>query len=744
MAGDGCGVLPTAAWGVLPFLHPGLALAAVGAAAIPVVVHLINRRRHRRVPWAAMGFLLAANARSLRRIRLEHWLLLGTRIAAVLLFGLAVARPLLSGTALLGVGDTYWHHVLLVDNSLSASVAGAAGSGAIPAVDAAATVLSGIPRGDAVSVIALSAPARPIVGQAAFDRRSVRARLAAVESTESATDLAGGLARALEVLEASSAAPENRAVYVVSDQTTTAWTGADETAALARRIAEEARLVVVPLAEQPRGNVAVTALACPDSLPGTRRPIRLVSRVTNYSEDRLGGLMLQVRRGDRIVREVPVDPVGPAGKVDVAFSVVVDAAGTAVIEARLERSAGDALPIDDVRRLSLEAHQAVPVLLVDGRPGATRFEGEAGYLAAALAPTNSPGEPSLLAPTVVSELELPSEPLGGYRVVALCNASLAGGRAADGGGVWRRLEEYVRGGGGLLVFCGDAVSPEDYNRLGYSGGEGLLPGRLGRPEGDDQSREQYVRLELAAPNHPAVAAFADAAESGLFLKGSVYRFLPLEPDPAAATVLIRYSNGRPALVERSFGAGRVCVLTTTANMNWNNLAARGDYVSLMWGLVCHLAGDTREVRNRLVGQMVADPLLPMEGGAARQEGRFLAGRVTTPDGSVEEAWLETAGERYELNYGPLDRAGVYTAVAGARRTAYVANIDPAESDLRSLDEQSLRKLLGRPLLWASDPQALRRGLDSAGAEEFSRSLLFLVLVLLVGERWLAMRFATRR
>ena len=53
------------------FVHPSLAPLALGLAAVPLVIHLINRRRFRRVPWAAMGFLLAASRRSARRIRLE-------------------------------------------------------------------------------------------------------------------------------------------------------------------------------------------------------------------------------------------------------------------------------------------------------------------------------------------------------------------------------------------------------------------------------------------------------------------------------------------------------------------------------------------------------------------------------------------------------------------------------------------------------------------------------------------------
>ena len=95
-----------------------------------------------------------------------------------------------------------------------------------------------------------------------------------------------------------------------------------------------------------------------------------------------------------------------------------------------------------------------------------------------------------------------------------------------------------------------------------------------------------------------MAAFAEAQRSGLFAKGRIYRFVSVEPHPTAATVLMRYAQGQPAVLERSFGSGRVCLVTTTADMDWNNLAARGDYVSFVWGLVSYLATDTGIARNR--------------------------------------------------------------------------------------------------------------------------------------------------
>src|SRR5260370_34246587 len=77
------------------FLSPLAAvLTAVGAASIPIIIHLLNRKRFRVVPWAAMRFLLAAQKRTVRKLRVEQWLLLAVRTLLILLLIAAMASVL--------------------------------------------------------------------------------------------------------------------------------------------------------------------------------------------------------------------------------------------------------------------------------------------------------------------------------------------------------------------------------------------------------------------------------------------------------------------------------------------------------------------------------------------------------------------------------------------------------------------------------------------------------------------------
>ena len=82
----------------MTFLQPSL-LWLLPLAALPVVIHLLNRMRFRTVHWAATSFLFSANRASTRHARLRQLLLLACRVSALLAMILAVARPLAGGWA---------------------------------------------------------------------------------------------------------------------------------------------------------------------------------------------------------------------------------------------------------------------------------------------------------------------------------------------------------------------------------------------------------------------------------------------------------------------------------------------------------------------------------------------------------------------------------------------------------------------------------------------------------------------
>src|SRR5262245_23947142 len=103
----------------MSFLNPAL-LWGLGLTSIPIIIHLLQRRRFRVVRWGAMEFLLLSVRKRSRRLRIEQLLLLLIRCLVIALVVLALSRPALRpGTLRALASESHVHAILVLDNSYS-------------------------------------------------------------------------------------------------------------------------------------------------------------------------------------------------------------------------------------------------------------------------------------------------------------------------------------------------------------------------------------------------------------------------------------------------------------------------------------------------------------------------------------------------------------------------------------------------------------------------------------------------
>src|SRR5580692_681081 len=108
------------------FLNPWTMAAGAGLVSAPVIIHLINRMRFRRIKWAAMEFLLKAQKKMRRRKILEQLLLLFLRMFLVFLVGLLFAR-FLGLDSLQGKETRPTIHIVVLDDTPSMADIGQSG-----------------------------------------------------------------------------------------------------------------------------------------------------------------------------------------------------------------------------------------------------------------------------------------------------------------------------------------------------------------------------------------------------------------------------------------------------------------------------------------------------------------------------------------------------------------------------------------------------------------------------------------
>ncbi|MBX6311724.1 MAG: VWA domain-containing protein [Isosphaeraceae bacterium] len=716
-------------------------LSALAAASIPIILHLLNKRKFREERWAAMRFLLAAIRKNQRRIRLEQLLLLAIRTLIIILVVCAMAKPFLESIGALPVlAGQRTHRVLVLDGSLSMGYTPAATSRFEQAKELAEKLVKDARQGDAVSVVLMADPPRVVIGAPSPNHAEVIKEIGEIALPHGGTDLTASFQAVDRVLEASTI-PQKEVVFL-TDLQAASWRkggGADEglKRALAKLEARRARSVVIDLGASAGENRAITDLKLdrPVVTPGMNPSPLITATVKNYGPGAADALRVRLMIDGQVGPEQPVGSLAVGEERSLVFPYDFGAPGEHLVEAVID---DDPLKLDNHRWLSVPVREAVNVLLVDGDPKTEAFRSETDFLAAALNPeTDSPGTVSPIKAEVASESQVARRDLTSYDVIILCNVAQFTGAEVSA------LESFLKQGGGVVVFGGDQIQAENYNRLLFDGGKGLLPAEIGPTVGDPDRPQGAFYFNALGFKHPIVAEFAGATATvaSSLINAKTYRYHKLRlPKDSTAQVALAFGDD-PAIVETPRHRGRVILVATSADTGWTSWPLHLSYPPVMEQIVLQAAAGRQATRNVRVGQPI-EQALPATGAEA-------VALIHRPDGRTASKKIQAAGDVSRLFYEDTDLSGAYRIRASSPSSfdaTFAANPDPAESDPAKLDRPALAEALpGWRFDYRSDLNTLFKDATSISVHgEMHRPLLWSVLVLLLVESVLAWRFGHHR
>lgn len=504
------------------FLNPWTLMAGAALVGAPIIIHLINRIRFRRVKWAAMEFLLKAQKRMRRRKILEQLLLLLLRCLLVFLVAMLIGRFLGCDSGQ-GKETRATTHLVLLDDTPSMADAWRREDGAQTDAftDAKKLIYEKLMRaaGEATTnqtfqVMRLSELDKPFPAKA----EEAKVNAAGIDAMEShlkplqVATVRKSLKDALDAAKAHlSGAPAGDAkmLHILSDLRNVDWT-------------EDGQAITEKLAELKENGVTVHVI-------DVSNPARKPDRKSPQSSDNVG--VLEVKPRNRVVAanqqtdlEVRLKNFGNTDlkevRIDFYLNGVKDLIPSLVfpsLPANQERTATcqatftqtatrdkpldrfnlvtavlgtpepGGLAIDNVRHAVVEVRPKLQVLVVDGRVDKRdRQEGDSFYLRKLFLDSFGGIEWKTTEPN-----KLDGEDLRPYTTVYLLNVpSLSVAAVAN-------LERFVSEGGGVGVFLGPDVKPDDYTARMYRGGAGFLPVPLPAKFTDELKPEQKTARELA-------------------------------------------------------------------------------------------------------------------------------------------------------------------------------------------------------------------------------------------------------
>lgn len=717
----------------MTFLSP-LLLWGTALGLIPVIIHLLNRRRFRRVDWAPMHYLRLTIQRNKRKIQLEELLLLLVRIALPVLLFFLLARPVPAPTGLerwLGRGGGT-SQIVVVDDSLSMNYADDDGSTALErASQAAASLFAAVQPEDRCSLLVASAPTVPIIQEVEGSRREELAAAAtSIDPTATHAAWSSVLEGVDEVLKAR-ALPISR-VTILTDLRRSGWDRS--VGEVAQRWSEqgvEAR--VVDLGSPETANVALEALAPVDRtiLAGTSSQWEALIR--NGSPRALVDAKA-VLKVDEQPTEIPLPEIQPGETIKVPLAVSFPSAGPHEFSLELP---DDALAGDNRRWAAATVKDSLLIRLVDGEPSTEPFGSEVDYLAAPL--SIGVGQAEAWRVEVVTDQDFVSPRLEPPDVLVLANVAAPSPEQAD------RLGRLVRDGMGLMIFTGGQLDVGLYNDLLDKAGNRLLPFPLKAPAEAD-FRGLFIEPVRPSPLEKLLDLKPSALERVV-----VRRFMTVEETPPSessnaqidapepARVLARWNdpNRSPAVAERILGAGRVLLWTTTADRAENDWPIEPSFVLAVREAVRGAARPTSLANTLTAG----DPLRKL----IHTSGQVGGVRLTPPGGEavslsavpIEPAPGDDSGPALEIRAADSRAAGVYKLSweedpLGPQHDLFAANPDPRESDLERIEPSELRTMLA-PLKVEIVSARTGGDLFAVSNREIWRDLATAFLVLLVFE-----------
>lgn len=606
------------------FLTP-LFLLGLFAALLPIAIHLIRKEKPPKLMFSTIRFLKKTSRKLVLFQQIQQWLLLLLRAALIALLVFAFARPLFNQSVSRLLDTDPQSVVILLDDSMSMAY----GDRLDRAKSAALDILDDLSAGDEAALVIFSAGVDSL--------RELTTDTGSLRSAVQNLDQAGfGITRYISNLRLAdqmlaNSRYENREIFLISDFQQNGLSDAEA----GFKLAPGVRFNGVDVADDSSTNLVLTDVRSPDQLLEGVEQQPILARVRSTGSVHLDQAEVSLLVDGNLVDRQRAD-LSNASEAVVTFNTSFDNSGTHIGQVNLQ---GDSFSLDNQYFFTVDVSPRIRVLLVNGEASANWYDDEGHWFALALA--NS--EVAAFTVQTVETARLTGALLEQTDVVVLLNVGdLSTGQA-------RSLEQYVIDGGRIFIAPGDRIDPQQFNQqLGD-----ISPAALG--SSDSEMLDDYLVIADIDRRHPILRPLTSDWTARF------QRHWTMVPSPDAS-VLMRFDNTDPALVEREVGKGKVLLFASTMDLEWNNLPLQGMFLPFVHESLRHLVQPPAKQRAYRVGQTI-DLLMPENASQISVYG---------PEGSALQAsdGLLTA-----------TRPGIIRATANGVEQLFAVNVLPEESNL---------------------------------------------------------------
>ena len=719
----------------MSFLNPAM-LFGMTALAIPIIVHLLNRRRFKKIQWAAMRFLQVSLERNQRRMKVEDWILLLLRMAIVALIALAASRPATDWLKSKGLSSKVTASVI-IDSSASMLKKDASEQENRFSIarKIADEVLNSLPKGSATSMVLGANSSGKGIKEPTHDMARAQKVLEESKATHRGSDLFPAIQSAITTMQ--DRPSSQKELVIITDGEASAWRQYEAITRSLDQSKKDTNAIIVLVGKDPDENLAITRLDQKTPIASVDQPVRLAVEVTNFGNAEANDVEVQMSINEEPIGDPAViEAIPPGESRTITTFVELSNPGYQRISSKI--NVNDALETDNSREIVIRGINKARALLVDGQPGRDITESETFFLQNALVPVPPELTDSFfLGADRISIGDLASAPLSDYRAIFLANVSDFPEELLPD------LINFVESGGGLVIFPGENINVSFYNKTLHEKAQ-LLPATFGEiiPE---QGQENTLTIQASGYNHPLVDLWNDPGAGTLSNVKTLKAYKLLLGDTLSknkATVALRYNDGSAAVVESDYGLGKVYQFSSTADTDWNDLPVKPAFLPIVHRVFGSILSKQDSGININVGETFI-----RKGPSSWTGKRATISYNDSPTASEISATEDTNGSSIE--YNDINESGIYSLTIHDpfELIQFSASGDPRESSPETLSDAQKERLreVSLKFLETTDPQEISAALkrERKGAELWPVLLLIAALITVL-ELFLSQKFSQEK
>jgi hypothetical protein len=671
------------------FLNP-LFWLGIGAVAAPILVHLVRRTRARKIEFPALTFVRQVPQRTIRRRTFRNLLLLVLRCLAILLIVLAFTRPFFTRRSAAKDNGVAGATVILIDSSLSMRREQMFAN----AVQRAGSIIDEARNGENLALLTFG-DRYEVISRFTVDKARLRSTLKSLSAGWEGTDYEQAL-RGGESLLGELKTAGRKQVVLISDFQASGWNQAHASF----KLSSDIQLQTLDVGgNNPPVNVAVTRVDAHGAVFGQKYLENLSAQISNFSDTPRDRLAVDFQINDQTVEKREIS-------LNARETKVVEFTGFNLTEGAnrcvMEIGTTDFAP-DNKFYFTIRREAPAKALIIES---AARGRSDSFYLQSAL--NLSDALPFNF--TVKTAGAVDPAGVADNALVILNDSGSLSPALSDS------VKKFVEAGGQLIISTGPHTDANSFNE----GMREIAPASFRDPV-QTRPNESLAITDIKF-DHPIFEIFRD---SGRLAAARVFGYLRADAKPNTS-VLARYEDGSPALVEGNAGKGRVLLFTSSLGPSWNDLPLTPLYLPFVQQMIRYLGsreegswyalGQTFRVAKEASGAPAVDS----------PDGARLADNRLTPEGDL----LITGRQ-----------PGFYRLRYTSRPDFAAVDLNAAEGDFTKLD-------------FAAFINSVTGGSGEAGGREASRNftneeienrqkvwwpLLLLALLLFLAESLLAQR-----